>query len=70
MTFNGIKTNNIKDINIKILYNKITTITGVSGGGKSSLAYETIYAICSQEFNILEKGAFEDFSYKVDFFLE
>lgn len=64
----GIKTNNLKCIDVEIPYNKITAITGISGGGKSSLAYETIYSICNQEFKSLEKGAFEDSSYAVDGF--
>ena len=34
---------NLKSINIKIPKNKLTVITGVSGSGKSSLAFDIIY---------------------------
>jgi len=36
--------NNLKNINVGIPKNKLTVITGVSGSGKSSLAFDTIYA--------------------------
>ena len=42
--FKSITTNNLKNIDIEIAINKITTITGLSGSGKSSLAFDTIYA--------------------------
>ncbi len=41
--FQGVKTHNLKDIDIEIPKNKLITITGVSGSGKSSLAFDTIY---------------------------
>ncbi len=44
ITITGAKTNNLKDINVKIPKGKITVITGLSGSGKSSLAFDTIYA--------------------------
>ena len=40
----GAKTNNLKNIDLKIPKNKITVITGPSGAGKSSLAFQTIYS--------------------------
>ena len=40
----GAKENNLKNINIRIPKNKLVVITGVSGSGKSSLAFDTIYA--------------------------
>lgn len=40
----GAKEHNLKNINLKIPKNKITVITGLSGSGKSSLAFDTIYA--------------------------
>jgi len=40
----GAKHNNLKNINLEIHKNKITVITGLSGSGKSSLAFDTLYA--------------------------
>jgi excinuclease ABC subunit A len=40
----GAREHNLRDLNIKIPRNKITVITGLSGSGKSSLAFDTIYA--------------------------
>ncbi len=40
----GVKTNNLKNINVEMPRNKIIAITGVSGSGKSSLAFDTIFA--------------------------
>lgn len=40
----GAKIHNLKNINVEIPRNKLTVITGLSGSGKSSLAFDTIYA--------------------------
>jgi len=40
----GARQNNLKNLNLKIPLKKMTVITGVSGSGKSSLAFDTIYA--------------------------
>jgi len=40
----GAREHNLKDISVKIPRNKLTVITGLSGSGKSSLAFDTIYA--------------------------
>ncbi|HIE36206.1 MAG TPA: ATP-binding cassette domain-containing protein, partial [Candidatus Omnitrophica bacterium] len=40
----GVKEHNLKNIDLKIPKNKIICITGLSGSGKSSLAFDTIYA--------------------------
>ncbi len=40
----GARENNLKNIDIEIPKNKLTVVTGVSGSGKSSLAFDTIYA--------------------------
>ena len=40
----GAKVHNLKNIDCEIPHNRITVITGVSGSGKSSLAFDTIYA--------------------------
>jgi len=44
ISFKGVCTNNLKKICVEIPKNKITVITGVSGSGKSSLAFDTIFA--------------------------
>lgn len=40
----GARTHNLKDIDIDIPKNKLVVLTGLSGSGKSSLAFDTIYA--------------------------
>ena len=40
----GAKEHNLKDITVQIPKDQLVVITGVSGSGKSSLAFDTIYA--------------------------
>ena len=40
----GAKENNLKNINLTIPRDKLIVFTGLSGSGKSSLAFDTIYA--------------------------
>ncbi len=40
----GARQHNLRDINVRIPRNTLTVITGLSGSGKSSLAFDTIYA--------------------------
>ena len=40
----GAKEHNLKNINLEIPRNKLVVITGLSGSGKSSLAFDTLYA--------------------------
>ena len=40
----GARVHNLKNITLKIPRNKLTVITGLSGSGKSSLAFDTIHA--------------------------
>ncbi len=40
----GIRVHNLKNIDLTIALNKLVVITGVSGSGKSSLAFDTLYA--------------------------
>lgn len=40
----GARVHNLKNISVSLPYNKLTVVTGVSGSGKSSLAFDTIYA--------------------------
>jgi excinuclease ABC subunit A len=47
----GVKTNNLKNVNLKIPLGTFTCVTGVSGGGKSSLILETLYKAINKELN-------------------
>lgn len=47
---NGVRTNNLKGINIQIPVNKITAIIGKSGSGKSSLAFDTLFSESQNRF--------------------
>ena len=40
----GVETNNLKSLNVKIPLYQLTAVTGVSGSGKSSLVFDTLYA--------------------------
>jgi len=40
----GARVHNLKNISLSLPHNQLTVITGVSGSGKSSLAFDTIYA--------------------------
>ena len=40
----GARQHNLRDINVRIPRNTLTVVTGLSGSGKSSLAFDTIYA--------------------------
>ncbi len=44
MIIRGARMHNLKNINLEIPHNKLTVISGVSGSGKSSLAFDTIFA--------------------------
>ena len=44
ITVEGARANNLKNINVKIPRDKFVVVTGLSGSGKSSLAFDTIYA--------------------------
>jgi excinuclease ABC subunit A len=46
----GARTNNLKNISVNIPKNRLTVITGLSGSGKSSLAFDTIFAEGQRRF--------------------
>lgn len=59
----GARVNNLKNISLEIPKNKLVVLTGLSGSGKSSLAFDTIYAESSRRF-------LESFSFFAKQFLE
>lgn len=46
----GAKVNNLKDITVEIPRNKLVVVTGISGSGKSSLAFDTLFAEGQRRF--------------------
>src|SRR5262245_14086613 len=44
ITIRGARQHNLKDISLEIPRKRLTVVTGLSGSGKSSLAFDTIYA--------------------------
>ena len=40
----GARQHNLKNIDVEIIRNKLVVVTGLSGSGKSSLAFDTLYA--------------------------
>jgi len=44
ISVHGARQHNLKNIEVEIPRNSLTVITGLSGSGKSSLAFDTIYA--------------------------
>ena len=50
ISFKNISTHNLKNIDIEFPLNKIIAVTGVSGSGKSSLAFDTLYATGRNRF--------------------
>lgn len=50
LSVHGAKENNLKNIDVEIPRNKLIVVTGVSGSGKSSLAFDTIYAEGQRRF--------------------
>ena len=40
----GAREHNLRDVNLRLPKNKLIVMTGVSGSGKSSLAFDTLYA--------------------------
>ena len=53
ITYNGISTHNLKHIDVELPEKKLICVAGVSGSGKSSLAFSTIAAISMEEYGRL-----------------
>ena len=68
ISFKCISTHNLKNIDIDIIKNKITAIYGRSGGGKTSLAFSTIYQVCHDEFESIENGYYDGSDYGINFY--
>lgn len=50
ITIHGARQNNLKNLSVRIPYHKMIAVTGVSGGGKTSLVFDTIYAESQRRF--------------------
>jgi excinuclease ABC subunit A len=50
LTLRGVRTHNLKNIDVDIPLDKLTVITGVSGAGKSSLVFDTLYAEAQRRY--------------------
>jgi excinuclease ABC subunit A len=46
----GVSTHNLKGINVRIPFRKFTVVCGPSGGGKSSLAFDTLFAVSRRRY--------------------
>jgi len=46
----GARTHNLKNLNVDLPRNRLIVITGLSGSGKSSLAFDTLYAATWSRF--------------------
>src|SRR3989338_4171883 len=46
----GAREHNLKNISLEIPRNRLVVITGLSGSGKSSLAFDTLYAECQRRY--------------------
>ena len=50
ITVKGARENNLRNVDVEIPRNKLVVVTGVSGSGKSSLAFDTVYAEGQRRF--------------------
>ncbi|QKF91268.1 ATP-binding cassette domain-containing protein [Campylobacter sp. CCUG 57310] len=66
--YKGIRTNNLKNLDISITPNSLVCICGCSGSGKSSLAFDTMYAVSKNEINSLMNDDYEAGDCIIDFY--
>ena len=50
ISIHGAKANNLKNVSVDIPLNALTVITGLSGSGKSSLAFDVLYAQSQRQY--------------------
>lgn len=50
IVLNGVRTHGLKNIDVRIPKNQLTVVTGISGSGKSSLVYDTLFAESNARF--------------------
>lgn len=66
ITYKGIKTHNLKNIDVDLYKGGMTCIAGVSGSGKSSLAFSTISGISQAEYDKMTNDNKVEINYDVD----
>lgn len=66
ITYKGIKTHNLKNIDVDLYKGEMTCIAGVSGSGKSSLAFSTIAGISQAEYDKMTNDNKVEIDYDVD----
>lgn len=66
ITYKGIKTHNLKNIDVDLYKGGMTCIAGVSGSGKSSLAFSTISGISQAEYDKMTNDNKAEIDYDVD----
>ena len=66
ITYKGIRTHNLKNIDVDLYKGGMTCIAGVSGSGKSSLAFSTISGISQAEYDKMTNDNKVEVDYDVD----
>ena len=57
----GARVHNLKNISVEIPRDRLTVVTGLSGSGKSSLAFDTIYAEGQRRYMVPSRSAMSTF---------
>ena len=57
LVIKGARENNLKNIDIEIPKNKLVIMTGLSGSGKTSLAFDTIYAEGQRRYVVMHASS-------------
>src|SRR2546425_10031477 len=50
LTLRGVRVHNLKNIDVAIPLGRLTVVTGISGAGKSSLVFDTLYAEAQRRY--------------------